>query len=146
MPEARAFRRAGRGKSAPPVLESFQESRTREICTSGSTRGEWVAAWPSPSLLLYRLRPRFPAGPRRDGLFVDRPSRDQFLEARPLPHDGLVALGPGGDAAHLHAHPALQKCQVVLRLSRQLVVRIDAERRGPPDRKSVVSGRRVAPR
>jgi hypothetical protein len=27
----------------------------REICTSGSTRGEWVALIASPSLLLYRL-------------------------------------------------------------------------------------------
>ena len=27
----------------------------REICTSGSTRGEWVALSASPSLLLYRL-------------------------------------------------------------------------------------------
>jgi len=27
-----------------------------EIRTSGSTRGEWVALFASPSLLLYRLR------------------------------------------------------------------------------------------
>jgi hypothetical protein len=35
--------------------ESFQESRTREIRISGSTRGEWVALFAPPSLLLYRL-------------------------------------------------------------------------------------------
>jgi hypothetical protein len=31
----------------------------REICMSGSTRGQWVAAQPSPTVLLYRPIPRF---------------------------------------------------------------------------------------
>ncbi len=38
-----------------PEARGFQESRTREIRTSGSTRGEWAAPCASPSLLLYRL-------------------------------------------------------------------------------------------
>ena len=39
-----------------PAVGDFRESRMREICTSGSTRGEWVAPLAgSPSLLLYRL-------------------------------------------------------------------------------------------
>ena len=42
--------------SAQAEGESFQESRTWEIRISGSTRGEWVAVHPSPSLLLYRFR------------------------------------------------------------------------------------------
>ena len=38
-----------------PEVGNFPESRMREIFTSGSSRGEWVAPLAeSPSLLLYR--------------------------------------------------------------------------------------------
>ena len=41
-----------------PAVVYFTESRMREICTSGSKRGEWIAPFVgSSSLLLYRLEP-----------------------------------------------------------------------------------------
>jgi hypothetical protein len=47
-----------------PEARAFRKSRTREIRTSGSTMGEWVALCASPSLLLYRLGERLHTEPR----------------------------------------------------------------------------------
>ena len=66
----------------------------REICTSGSTRGEWVALTASPSLLLYRLRvgrigtPGF-ASTRGTGL----PGGEGFFE-----HLGKIVRASGAGA------------------------------------------------
>jgi len=69
MPEARVFRRAGRGKSA----------------TSGSTRGEWVALIASPSPLLYRFG---------NALFPSRERKRPVLLVFKRLHDLWWASGP----------------------------------------------------
>ena len=58
-----------------PAVGNFPQSRMREIFTSGSSRGEWVAPFTgSPSLLLYRYA-AFLVGADEIGTVHDRANR-----------------------------------------------------------------------
>src|ERR1017187_7151181 len=79
MPEARAFRRAGRGKSAPPVRRGESGSRLgrRPLSYStgsvGSSRGRWGVPAPSKRRLGRTVRqPHFRGSCHRRVLTEDR--------------------------------------------------------------------------
>src|ERR1039457_5574998 len=64
----------------------------------------------------------------------------EFLEARALADDGLIAFGAGGNATHFDSRARFQESDVVFGLGRQLVVVRDAERGGVPAGHVLVHG------
>src|ERR1017187_10267803 len=64
----------------------------------------------------------------------------EFLEARALADDGLIAFGAGGNAATFDSRARFEESDVVLRLGRQLVIVGDAEGRSAPAGHVLVHG------
>src|ERR1700676_1301962 len=64
--------------------------------------------------------------------------RQQPLKSRPRTDNGLGAFRSGGEGPDVHPALLLQKRNVVFRLGRQGVIRIDSEGGSPPPRKTLV--------
>src|SRR5579863_6250549 len=77
-------------------------------------------------------------GPDSRRVTQSSPFLYQPLESRACSHNGLIALGTGGNAANFNPCAAFKKGQVVLGFGWQLIVRTDTKGRRVPARNAFV--------